>query len=89
MAEEALALAETRLGYATITSPISGYVLSKISNRENMSLREPPLSPSATSRMCGCADYIDERDLVKIKIGQKVNVTNDTFPGKVYQGQSL
>jgi HlyD family secretion protein len=31
--------------------------------------------------------YINETDLGKVKIGQKVRVTSDTYPGKAYNGR--
>ena len=33
------------------------------------------------------AGYINERDLGRVKLGAKVNVTTDSYPGKVYEGQ--
>ena len=30
--------------------------------------------------------YINETDLGRVKVGQKVKVTTDTFPGKSYEG---
>lgn len=30
--------------------------------------------------------YIDETDLGRVKVGQRVKVTTDTYPGKVYEG---
>jgi HlyD family secretion protein len=31
--------------------------------------------------------YINETDLGRVKVGQKVKVTTDTFPGKSYEGR--
>jgi HlyD family secretion protein len=30
--------------------------------------------------------YINETDLGRVKVGQRVRVTTDTYPGKVYEG---
>ena len=31
--------------------------------------------------------YINEQDLGRVKIGQAVSVTSDSFPGKTYKGK--
>ncbi len=31
--------------------------------------------------------YINERDLGRVKIGSRVNVTTDSFPDKIYDGR--
>jgi HlyD family secretion protein len=33
--------------------------------------------------------YINEADLGKVKLGQKVSVTTDSYPGKVYPGKII
>jgi HlyD family secretion protein len=86
-AQEALALAETRLGYATLTSPLSGVVLS-----ENVEVGEyvAPGTPVVTVGDLGnvwLRAYVSETDLGRVKIGQKVQVKTDTYPGKLYDGR--
>ncbi len=85
-AKQALALAETRLSYATLRSPLSGIVLS-----ENAEPGEyvAPGTPVVTVGDLGnvwLRAYISETDLGRVKLGQRVRVTTDTFPGKVYSG---
>lgn len=83
----ALALAETRLGYAVLTSPVAGVVLSKaIENGEY-------IVPGTTIVTVGNLEnvwlraYIDETDLGRVKVGQAARIATDTYPGKFYSGK--
>ena len=83
-AKASLDLALTRLGYATITSPVTGVVLTR------------PMEPGMTAAVgtpvltLGDLDniyfegYIPETDLAKVKFGMKAEITTDTYPGKKY-----
>lgn len=83
-AQASLELALTRLGYATISSPVTGVVLVR------------PMEPGMTAAVgapvltLGDMDniyfqgYIPEADLAKVKFGMKAYVTTDAFPGKQY-----
>ena len=86
-AKETLALAETRLGYATLISPISGIVLSKnIEPGEYVSPGTPVVTVGNLEQVWLRA-YINETDLGRVKISQKVHITTDTYLGKVYEGK--
>jgi HlyD family secretion protein len=86
-AKQALAVAETRLGYATLTSPLNGLVLSKnIEPGEYVAAGTPVVTVGDLEHPWVRA-YIHETDIGRVKVGQKVRVTNDTFPGKVYDGR--
>lgn len=84
--EQSLALAKVKLGYATLYSPLSGTVLSK--NVEPGEYVSPgtPIVTIGDLDYVWMRGYINETELGKIKLGQKVDVTTDTFPGKVYEG---
>jgi len=85
-AKAALRLAETRLGYATLVSPLSGVVLSKnIEPGEFVSPGTPVVTVGDLVNVWLRA-YINETDLGRVKVGQKAQVTTDTYPGKVYEG---
>jgi HlyD family secretion protein len=83
-AQAALQLALTRLGYATIASPVNAVVLVR------------PMEPGMTAAVgapvltLGDMDniyfqgYIPEADLAKVKFGMKAYVTTDAYPGKKY-----
>jgi len=86
-ASQALALAETRMGYSVLVSPFSGIVLSdNIEPGEFVSPGTPIITLGDLSRLYLRA-YINETDLGRVKIGQKVRVTTDTFPNKAYEGK--
>jgi HlyD family secretion protein len=85
-AEAALQLAQTRLGYATLAVPLTGVVLSKnIEPGEYVAAGTPVVTVGDLVNVWLRA-YIQERDLGKVKVGQKAKVTTDTYP-KAYEGR--
>jgi HlyD family secretion protein len=85
-ARQALAVAETRLGYATLVSPLSGVVLSKnVEPGEYVAAGTPVITVGELVNPWLRA-YINETDLGRVKVGQRVYVTTDTYPGKRYEG---
>ena len=83
--------AQTNLGYATITSPIDGIVLSK-SVEEGQTVAASFNTPElftiaqALTDMRVIAD-IDEADIGGVKEGQRVSFTVDAFPEDHFEGQ--
>lgn len=82
--------AETNLGYATITSPINGVVLSKAVEEGQTvaaSFSTPTLFTIAQdlTNMRVIAD-IDEADIGEVKEGQRVSFAVDAFPNDIFQG---
>ena len=82
--------AQTNLGYATITSPIDGVVLSKsVEEGQTVaaSFSTPELFTIAQdlTNMQVIAD-IDEADIGGVKTGQRVTFTVDAFPDDTFQG---
>jgi HlyD family secretion protein len=86
-ARESLALAETRLGYATLISPLSGMVLSKSIEPGEYVSPGTPIVTVADLVNVWVRGYVNETDLGRVKLGQAVRVTADTYPGKVYDGR--
>lgn len=86
-AQQALALAQTQLGYATLTAPSDGVILSK--NIEPMEYVSPgtPVVTMADLRQVWVRAFVEETDLGRVKVGQKAFITTDTFPGKRYEGR--
>ncbi|MRR33767.1 HlyD family efflux transporter periplasmic adaptor subunit [bacterium] len=85
-AEAVLGLAETRLGYAELLSPVTGLVLSKnIEPGEQVAAGTPVITVGVLDDVWVRA-YISETDLGRVKVGQKATVTTDTYPGKHYPG---
>lgn len=86
-----VAKAETNLGYATITSPIDGVVLSKAVEEGQTvaaSFSTPTLFTIAQdlTDMRVIAD-VDEADIGEVKEGQRVTFTVDAFPNDTFNGQ--
>ena len=89
-ARESVQRAQTNLGYATITSPIDGVVLSKAVEEGQTvaaSFNTPELFTIAQdlTDMCVIAD-IDEADIGGVKEGQRVTFTVDAFPEDQFEG---
>ena len=89
--KESLQRAQTNLGYATITSPIDGIILSKsVEEGQTVaaSLNTPELFVIAQdlTNMRVIAD-IDEADIGGVKEGQRVSFTVDAFPDDHFEGQ--
>jgi len=86
-AEAALALSETRLGYAELRSSASGLVLSKnIEPGEQVTAGTPVVTVGMMDEVWLRA-YISETDLGRVRVGQEATVTTDTWPGKSYRGR--
>ncbi|MDH3256938.1 MAG: efflux RND transporter periplasmic adaptor subunit [Nitrospinota bacterium] len=85
-AKATLRLAQTKLGYATMISPMPGVVLSK--NIEPGEFVSPgtPVVTIGNLQDIWLRGYINETDLGRVKLNQNVNVWVDTFPDKVYEG---
>ncbi len=88
--QESVRRAQTDLGYATITSPIDGVVLSKeVEEGQTVasSFNTPTLFKIAKdlTDMRVIAD-VDEADIGEVKEGQRVSFTVDAFPNDVFEG---
>ncbi|MBQ6432946.1 MAG: efflux RND transporter periplasmic adaptor subunit [Bacteroidaceae bacterium] len=90
-ARQSVKRAETDLGYATITSPINGVVLSKAVEEGQTvaaSFSTPTLFTIAQdlTDMRVIAD-IDEADIGEVKEGQRVSFAVDAFPNDTFEGR--
>ena len=88
--KESVLRAQTNLGYATITSPIDGIILSKAVEEGQTvaaSFNTPELFVIAQdlTNMRVIAD-IDEADIGGVKEGQRVSFTVDAFPEDTFEG---
>jgi len=86
-AAEGVALARTRLSYAAAYSPLSGIVLSKNAEPGEYVAAGTPVVTIADLREVWLRAYIAETDLGKVRLGQEVAVTTDSYPGKRYEGR--
>ena len=90
-ARESVQKAQTNLGYATITSPIDGVVLSK-SVEEGQTVAASFNTPELFNIAQDLTDMrviadIDEADIGGVKEGQRVTFTVDAFPDDKFEGQ--
>jgi len=83
----ALALAETRLGYAALTSPVAGVVLSKAIESGEYVFPGTTVVTIGNLEQVWIRAYIHETDLGRVKVGQAARVMTDTYPGKIYAGK--
>jgi len=85
-ARAGLALARSRLGYATLTSPVNGVVLVRAAQPGEVA------AVGATVLSVGDLDnvwfegYLPETLLAIVRYGQKAEVSVDAYPGKKYPG---
>ena len=89
-ATEQVKKAQTNLGYATITSPIDGVVLSKsVEEGQTVaaSFNTPELFTIAKdlTNMQVVAN-VDEADIGGVKVGERVTFTVDAYPDDIFQG---
>ncbi len=88
--EQTVEKARTNLGYATITSPIDGVVLSK-EVEEGQTVASSMTTPTLfiiaqdLTDMRVIAD-VDEADIGGVKEGQRVSFTVDAFPDDTFNG---
>lgn len=90
-AKEEVQRAQTNLGYATITSPIDGVVLSKsVEEGQTVaaSFSTPELFTIAQdlTNMQVVAD-VDEADIGDVKEGERVTFTVDAYPDDTFKGE--
>ena len=88
---ESVQKAQTNLGYATITSPIDGVVLSK-SVEEGQTVAASFNTPELFTIAQDLTDMrviadIDEADIGGVKEGQRVSFTVDAFPDDQFEGR--
>ena len=86
-AKAQVAMTQTQINDTVVTSPIDGVVLVKSAEVGEV------LAAGTTVVTIGDIDhpwlraYINETDLGRVKLGQPVQLTNDSYPGKTYPGR--
>jgi len=85
-ARAAVALAETHLENTKLVSPLTGVVLShNIEPGEYVSPGTPVVTVADTAHPWVRA-YVNQTDLGRVRLGQKVSVRTDTFPDQTDEG---
>lgn len=81
-----LELANTKLGWTDLASPLDGYVLVKSSLAGEVVQSGTPVFTAINLDDIWVTAYINETDLAKVKLGQKAYVETDTYRGRKYDG---
>ena len=82
-----LELANTKLGWADLASPLDGYVLVKSALPGEVVQPGSPVFTAVNLDDLWVTAYINETDLGKVKLGQKAYVETDSYRGKKYNGR--
>ncbi len=82
-----LDLAQTRLDFTNLISPLDGYVLVKSALPGEVVQIGAPVFTAVDLGNLWVTAYISETDLGRVKLGQKVEIQTDTYRGKKYNGR--
>jgi len=81
-----LAKIELDIKHSVLTSPVSGAVLVKSNEVAEVVLPGATVATVAEIDEVWLKGFVSERDLGLVKLGQRAEITIDTFPGKKYEG---
>jgi len=79
-------MSEAQLNDTAVYTPIDGVVLVKSAEVGEVLGAGTTIVTIGDLEHPWLRGYINETDLGRVKLGQKVNLTTDSFPGKVYHG---
>lgn len=86
-AKASLSIAQIQQGYSVITSPVDGTVMSLPLSVGEMANPGSTLTVIGKSSELNLTIYVDEKELGKIKVGQKAKVKVDAYPDKEFVGK--
>ena len=86
-ASTAIAVIETQIGYTRLAAPLSGVILVKNAEAGEFVVPGGAVVSLGDVEKPWLKAFINENDLGRVKLGQKVSVTTDSYPGKVYPGK--
>lgn len=86
-AQAALEMARIVLGYTVLRAPFSGVILVRQAELGESVVPGTPVVTLADLDHVWLRAYINEPDIAKVRLGQAVSVTTDSYPGKVYRGR--
>jgi HlyD family secretion protein len=86
-AAAAISVIESQIEYCNLRAPMNGVVLVKNSEPGEYAVPGGPVITLGDLERPWLKAYIHEAELGKVKLGQKVAVTTDTFPGRIYEGR--
>ena len=87
LAEEQLRQSELNLGYTTVVAPADGYVTRKsVQTGNQVQTGQPLMAIVDLDSLYVVANY-KETEMERIRPGQEVKMTIDSFPGKEFKGK--
>ncbi|MDD5249890.1 MAG: efflux RND transporter periplasmic adaptor subunit [Rhodocyclaceae bacterium] len=86
-AAEAAKLARIVQGYTTLTAPFDGVVTTRQAELGEVVVPGTPVITIADLDHVWLRAYVSETDLARVRLGQEVAVTTDSYPGKRYRGR--
>jgi HlyD family secretion protein len=86
-AQAAYAQAVTQLSNTVIKSPINGTVVTRAVEPGELATQGTPLVTLADLREVWLRVYVDEATYGRIKLGQRADVTVDSYPGYIFRGR--
>ena len=80
-------MARIVLGYTVLTAPFAGVVTVRQAELGESVVPGTPVVTLADLDHVWLRAYINEPDIGKVRLGQAVTVTTDSYPGKIYHGR--
>ena len=81
-----LELANTRLGFADLASPLNGYILVKSALQGEVVRVGAPVFTAVDLNSIWVTAYINEKDLGRVKLNQEAYAMTDSYKNKKYKG---
>lgn len=85
-AEQTIKQAKIQEGYTRVYSPIDGIILVREKEPGEVVAAGTPVVTMANIERVYLKAYVGETDMARVKLGQKVTITNDTYKNKTYFG---
>jgi multidrug resistance efflux pump len=86
-AEAALGAAQTQLGYTIIRAPVDGVVVVRAAELGELVTPGMPILRVSVIDRPWLRVYLPETDLGRVKLGQRADITSDTYPDRKYPGR--
>lgn len=86
-AKAALDMANIVLGYTVLRAPFTGVVLVRQAELGESVVPGTPVVTLADLDHVWLRAYINEPDIARVRLGQRVTVTTDSYPDKIYHGR--
>ncbi len=86
-AAKAIEVIDTQIEYSNLIAPLSAVVLVKNTEAGEFVVPGGPVITLGDIEKPWLKAYIHEGELGKVKLGQKVSVVTDSYPGKTYPGK--